>query len=55
MLGGLAAASAHGGHDDEGQGESGFPLGRRATAAVAKGKGKDKAAASAKLTSAAAK
>ena len=48
--GGFAAASAHGGHDDEGDGDSGPPLGRRAKAAVAKGKGKDKTAASAKLT-----
>ena len=51
--GGFAVASAQGGHDDEGEGESGFPMGRRATAASAKVKAK--AAPSAKLTAAVAK
>ena len=53
--GGFAAANAHGGHDDEGDGDSGPPLGRRAKEAVAKGKGKDKTAASAKLAAPVAK
>ena len=41
--------------DDEGDGDTGPPLGRRAKAANGKGKDKDKAAASAKLTAPAVK
>ena len=54
--GGFAASSAQSGHgDDEGDGDTGPTLGRRAKAAKGKGKDKEKAAASAKLTAPAVK